>query len=99
MTEVADYVLQRLTGWGVQRVYGYPGDGINGLLGAFDRAQGNPEFIQVRHEEMAAFMACAHAKFTGEVGCCTATSGPGAVHLRRPRRGRGRRGFGGPGAG
>ncbi|MFC8520993.1 thiamine pyrophosphate-requiring protein [Streptomyces sp. NPDC057257] len=81
MTEVADYVLQRLTEWGVQRVYGYPGDGINGMLGAFDRAQGRPEFIQVRHEEMAAFMACAHAKFTGEVGCCTATSGPGAIHL------------------
>ncbi|MBV7697809.1 thiamine pyrophosphate-requiring protein [Streptomyces sp. TRM70350] len=81
MTEVADYVLQRLTEWGVQRVYGYPGDGINGLLGAFDRANGSPEFIQVRHEEMAAFMACAHAKFTGEVGCCTATSGPGAIHL------------------
>ncbi|MFJ7150289.1 thiamine pyrophosphate-requiring protein [Streptomyces sp. NPDC100445] len=81
MTQVADYVLQRLTEWGVKRVYGYPGDGINGLLGAFDRAQGNPEFIQTRHEEMAAFMACAHAKFTGEVGCCTATSGPGAVHL------------------
>ncbi|MEU9191634.1 thiamine pyrophosphate-requiring protein [Streptomyces hundungensis] len=81
MTQVADYVLQRLTEWGVNRVYGYPGDGINGLLGAFDRADGNPEFIQVRHEEMAAFMACAHAKFTGEVGVCTATSGPGAVHL------------------
>lgn len=81
MTLVADYVLERLTAWGVQRVYGYPGDGINGLLGAFDRAAGDPEFIQVRHEEMAAFMACAHAKFTGEVGCCTATSGPGAVHL------------------
>jgi pyruvate dehydrogenase (quinone) len=81
MTQVADYVLQRLTEWGVQRVYGYPGDGINGLLGAFDRAEGKPEFIQTRHEEMAAFMACAHAKFTGEVGCCTATSGPGAIHL------------------
>ncbi|MGQ5637562.1 MULTISPECIES: thiamine pyrophosphate-requiring protein [unclassified Streptomyces] len=81
MTLVADYVLQRLREWGIKRVYGYPGDGINGLLGAFDRAKGDPEFIQTRHEEMAAFMACAHAKFTGEVGCCTATSGPGAVHL------------------
>jgi pyruvate dehydrogenase (quinone) len=81
MSLVADFVLQRLTEWGVKRVYGYPGDGINGLVGAFDRAKGDPEFIQVRHEEMAAFMACAHAKFTGEVGCCTATSGPGAVHL------------------
>ncbi|MFE0930112.1 thiamine pyrophosphate-requiring protein [Streptomyces mutabilis] len=81
MTQVADYVLQRLSEWGVRRVYGYPGDGINGLLGAFDRADGEPEFIQARHEEMAAFMACGHAKFTGEVGCCVATSGPGAIHL------------------
>ncbi|MCC3655564.1 MULTISPECIES: thiamine pyrophosphate-requiring protein [Streptomyces] len=81
MSQVADYVLDRLTAWGVQRVYGYPGDGINGLLGAFDRAAGKPEFIQARHEEMAAFMAVGHAKFTGEVGCCVATSGPGAVHL------------------
>ena len=79
--QVADFVLARLREWGVYRVYGYPGDGINGFLGAYDRAGGDPEFIQPRHEEMAAFMACAHAKFTGEVGCCTATSGPGAVHL------------------
>jgi len=79
--QVADYVLGRLREWGVHRVFGYPGDGINGMLGAFDRARGDPEFIQVRHEEMAAFMACGHAKFTGEVGCCAATSGPGAVHL------------------
>jgi pyruvate dehydrogenase (quinone) len=78
---VADYVLQRLTQWGVHRIYGYPGDGINAFLGALDRADGDPEFIQVRHEEMAAFMACAHAKFTGEVGVCLATSGPGAIHL------------------
>ena len=78
---VADYVLERLTEWGVHRVYGYPGDGINAFLGAFDRAEGDPEFIQVRHEEMAAFMACGHAKFTGEVGVCIATSGPGAIHL------------------
>src|SRR5438128_12186368 len=78
---VADYVLERLTEWGVHRVYGYPGDGINAFLGAFDRADGDPEFIQVRHEEMAAFMACGHAKFTGEVGVCIATSGPGAIHL------------------
>ena len=81
MALVADFVLERLREWGVHRVYGYPGDGINGMLGAFDRAAGDPEFIQVRHEEMGAFMACAHAKFTGEVGCCVATSGPGAVHL------------------
>jgi pyruvate dehydrogenase (quinone) len=78
---VADYVLKRLSEWGVERVYGYPGDGINAFLGAFDRADGDPEFIQVRHEEMAAFMACGHAKFTGEVGVCIATSGPGAIHL------------------
>jgi pyruvate dehydrogenase (quinone) len=79
--QVADYVLDRLTGWGVHRVFGYPGDGINGFLGAFDRANGDPELIQCRHEEMGAFEACAHAKFTGELGCCIATSGPGAVHL------------------
>ncbi len=81
MALVADFVLERLREWGVHRVFGYPGDGINALLGAFDRAEGDPEFIQARHEEMAAFMACAHAKFTGEVGCCAATSGPGAIHL------------------
>ncbi|WP_202125769.1 thiamine pyrophosphate-binding protein [Actinomadura physcomitrii] len=79
--QVADYVLERLREWGIDRVFGYPGDGINGMLGAFDRAKGHPEFIQTRHEEMAAFMACAHAKFTGEVGVCIATSGPGAIHL------------------
>ncbi len=79
---VADYLLHRLsTEWGVKRIYGYPGDGINGIIGAFGRADGRPEFIQVRHEEMAAFMACAHAKFTGEAGVCLATSGPGAIHL------------------
>jgi pyruvate dehydrogenase (quinone) len=78
---VGDFFWQRLREWGVQRVFGYPGDGINGLVGALDRAQNNPEFVQVRHEEMAAFMASAHAKFTGEVGVCLATSGPGAIHL------------------
>src|SRR5437867_2281657 len=78
---VADYVLERLTQWGIHRIYGYPGDGINGFLGALDRAGSDPDFIQVRHEEMAAFMACGHAKFTGEVGVCLATSGPGAIHL------------------
>jgi pyruvate dehydrogenase (quinone) len=78
---VADYLLERLREWGVHRVYGYPGDGINAVLGALDRADGDPEFIQVRHEEMAAFMACAHAKWTGELGVCLATSGPGAIHL------------------
>src|SRR5437660_4939375 len=81
---VGDYLLDRLATWGVKRVYGYPGDGINGIMGAFTRSSnGNPrpEFIQARHEEMAAFMACAHAKFTGELGVCMATSGPGAIHL------------------
>jgi pyruvate dehydrogenase (quinone) len=80
-TLVADYVLTRLRDWGVHRIYGYPGDGINAFLGALDRANGDPELIQVRHEEMAAFMACGHAKFSDEVGVCMATSGPGAIHL------------------
>ncbi len=77
----SDFLVKRLSEWGVRRVYGYPGDGINGVMGALDRANGKIDFIQVRHEEMAAFMACAHAKFTGEVGVCMATSGPGAIHL------------------
>ncbi len=77
----ADFLLRRLREWGIHRIYGYPGDGINAIVGAFDRAGSDPELIQVRHEEMAAFMACAHAKFTGEVGVCVATSGPGAIHL------------------
>jgi pyruvate dehydrogenase (quinone) len=81
-TTTADFLLQRLKSWNIQRIYGYPGDGINGIMGAFDRAESeNFTFIQARHEEMAAFMACAHAKFTGEVGVCLATSGPGAIHL------------------
>src|SRR5574338_1372923 len=78
---VGDYLVQRLSSWGVHRVYGYPGDGINGIMGALERAEDRMRFIQVRHEEMAAFMACAHAKFTGQVGVCLATSGPGAIHL------------------
>ena len=78
---VAEFVLQRLVDWGVKRVYGYPGDGINGLLGAFHSFTGELEFTQTRHEEIAAFAACAHAKFTGEVGVCMSTSGPGAIHL------------------
>jgi pyruvate dehydrogenase (quinone) len=77
----ADFLLTRLRDWGIHRIYGYPGDGINAILGALGRAGGDPELIQVRHEEMAAFMACGHAKFTGEVGVCLATSGPGAIHL------------------
>src|SRR5512142_865183 len=80
---VADYILKRLREWDVHRIYGYPGDGINAFLGALDRANGAPAFIQTRHEEMAAFMACGHAKFAGPdtLGVCMATSGPGAIHL------------------
>jgi pyruvate dehydrogenase (quinone) len=78
---VSDFFWERVSAWGVRRVFGYPGDGINGLVGALDRAGDRFEFVQARHEEMAAFMACAHAKFTGEVGICLATSGPGAIHL------------------
>src|SRR5437667_1409659 len=77
----SDFLIRRINEWGLKRIYGYPGDGINGIMGALDRANGAVEYIQVRHEEMAAFMACAHAKFTGEVGICLATSGPGAIHL------------------
>src|SRR5690349_18742713 len=79
---VGDFVWERLYAWGVRRVFGYPGDGIIGLLGALnDFGTDKIQFIQVRHEEMAAFMASAHAKFTGELGVCMATSGPGASHL------------------
>lgn len=78
---VSDFLVDRLAAWGVKRIYGYPGDGINGIIGALNRGADKLDFIQVRHEEMAAFMACAHAKFTGEVGVCLATSGPGAIHL------------------
>jgi len=78
---VAEFAIERLHEWGVNRIYGYPGDGINGLMGALREAEDKIEFIQVRHEEMAAFMACGHSKYTGEVGVCMATSGPGAIHL------------------
>src|SRR5947209_20384927 len=74
-------MLNRLHEWGVRRSYAYPGDGINGFLGAFDKVEDKIEFMQTRHEEIAAFAACAHAKFTGEVGVCMATSGGGAIHL------------------
>ncbi len=79
--EVSDFLIDRLLQWGISRIYGFPGDGINGIMGALNRADDKMEFIQTRHEEMAAFMATAHSKFTGEVGVCLATSGPGAVHL------------------
>ena len=78
---VADHLLARLREWGVQYVFGYPGDGINGLLAAWGRADDQPRFVQARHEEMAAFEAVGYAKFTDRVGFCTATSGPGAIHL------------------
>ncbi len=79
--EVSDFLITRLAEWGVRRIYGYPGDGINGIMGALARHADKIEFIQARHEENAAFMACAHARLTGEVGVCLATSGPGAIHL------------------
>jgi pyruvate dehydrogenase (quinone) len=78
---VADFVLARLRAWGVEKVFGYAGDGINGLLAAWGRADNDPMFVQARHEEMAAFEAVGYAKFSGRVGVCAATSGPGAVHL------------------
>ncbi len=81
MTTVADQLLSRLREWGVDQVFGYPGDGINGILGAFSRADDQPRFIQARHEEMSAFEAVGYAKFSGNPGICMATSGPGAVHL------------------
>ncbi|GAA2424137.1 thiamine pyrophosphate-requiring protein [Streptomyces glaucus] len=79
--KVADQVLQRLREWGVEHVFGYPGDGINGLLAAWGRAENQPRFIQSRHEEMSAFQAVGYAKFSGRLGVCAATSGPGAIHL------------------
>ncbi|MFD9059009.1 thiamine pyrophosphate-requiring protein [Streptomyces albidoflavus] len=79
--KVSDHILERLREWGVEYVFGYPGDGINGLLAAWGRAEDRPRFIQARHEEMAAFEAVGHAKFSGRVGVCAATSGPGAIHL------------------
>jgi pyruvate dehydrogenase (quinone) len=78
---VSDYLLERLRAWGVDKVFGYPGDGINGLLAAWGRADNHPQFVQARHEEMAAFAAVGYAKFSGRVGICAATSGPGAIHL------------------
>src|SRR6201994_3119789 len=78
---VADVLLARLRDWGVGQVFAYPGDGINGLLAAWGRAGNRPQFVQARHEEMAAFQAVGYAKFSGQVGVCAATSGPGAIHL------------------
>src|SRR6478752_7657775 len=78
---VADRLLERLREWGVEHVFGYPGDGINGILGAFSRAGDRPRFIQARHEEMSALQAVGYAKFSGRPAVCMATSGPGAIHL------------------
>ena len=80
-TDVADFVLKRLREWDVEQVFTYPGDGINGLVAAFGRSDNQPRFVQARHEEMAAFQATGYAKFSGRVGVCMATSGPGAIHL------------------
>src|SRR5690242_13086316 len=80
-TLVGDYVLQRLREWGVKQVFAYPGDGINGILAAWGRADNQPQFVQSRHEEMSAFEAVGYAKFSGTFGVCMATSGPGAIHL------------------
>jgi len=80
-TTVSDFLIKRLNDWGISRIFGFPGDGINGIIGAIGRAGDKVAYVQVRHEEMSAFMACAHSKFTGEVGVCLATSGPGAIHL------------------
>src|SRR4029078_8778594 len=81
--KVGDFVVERLHAWGVRRIYGYRGAGINGVIGELRRAD-KIEFVQVRHEEMAAFMAVAHAKFTGEIGVCLSTGGARATHLIHP---------------
>lgn len=78
---VAEFAINRIHEWGIKRIFGYPGDGINGFMAALRATEDKVQFVQTRHEEMAAFMACAHAKFTDEVGVCMATSGPGAIHL------------------
>src|SRR5947199_7054932 len=77
----SDVLVERLIDWGVRVVFGLPGDGINGIMEALRQRQDRLTFIQVRHEEAAAFMACGYAKYTGQLGVCLATSGPGAIHL------------------
>jgi thiamine pyrophosphate-dependent acetolactate synthase large subunit-like protein len=83
---VGDFLVERLHSWGVRVLFGYPGDGINGVFGALNRAKHKIRFVQARHEEMAAFMASAYAKFTGELGVCIATSGPGASQVTWEQR-------------
>lgn len=78
---VSDFFWERVSQWGIKRIFGYPGDGINELVAALDKAHDKFEFVKSRHEELSAFHACGHAKFTGETGVCLATSGPGAIHL------------------
>ncbi|GAQ64792.1 pyruvate oxidase [Streptomyces scabiei] len=80
-TTVADHILRRLRAWGIEQVFDYPGDGINGLLAAWGRAEDQPRFVQSRHAEMSAFQAVGYAKFSGRLGVCAATSGPGTIHL------------------
>src|SRR5438270_12994889 len=82
--KTADFFVQRLKDWGVKRIFGYSGDGINGVIGAIQR-DGSIDFIHPRHEEMGAFMAVAYARFSGQVGVCLATGGPGATHLATGR--------------
>src|SRR3954467_4035679 len=77
----AEVLVERLIDWGVEVVFGLPGDGINGIMEALRKRQKEIRFVQVRHEEAAAFAACAYAKWTGRLGCCLATSGPGGIHL------------------
>src|SRR5438270_1630234 len=77
----ADVLIETIRDWGVEVVFGLPGDGINGIMEALRKRQDQVRFVQVRHEEAAAFMACAYAKFTGKLGVCLATSGPGGIHL------------------
>src|SRR6478735_3686269 len=80
-TTTADILVDRLIDWGVRVVFGLPGDGINGIMEALRVRQDRISFVQVRHEEAAAFMACGYAKYAGRLGVCLATSGPGAIHL------------------
>ncbi|HEX5370069.1 MAG TPA: thiamine pyrophosphate-binding protein, partial [Dehalococcoidia bacterium] len=77
----ADLLIDTIHDWGVDVIFGIPGDGINGIMEALRKRADDVKFIQVRHEEAAAFMACGYAKFTGKLGCCLATSGPGGIHL------------------
>src|ERR1043166_614782 len=81
-SNTSDVLVETIYRWGVNVVFGLPGDGINGIMEALRKRQDHIRFIQVRHEESAAFMACAYAKHTGRLGCCLATSGPGGIHLR-----------------